>query len=203
MEACLKGKKKPGLSFFHVLIEKFQVDLNQFLTQKWPTPQAISAKVDKIKLVVSDIDGVLTDGGMYYTESGDEGKKFNTKDGMALKRLHAAGFLTGFLSNGFNTKLIESRAALLKVNYTYVGKDAKVPILEKWMATADLNWENVAYIGDDINDLAVIEHCGLSACPRDAVSAVQAKVDLLLSRKGGDACFREFVDEWLLNNQKA
>src|SRR3984957_8318886 len=86
-----------------------------------------------IKLLVIDIDGVLTDGGMYYTENGDELKKFNTKDGLAIKRLVKNGMQVAFLSNGKNSALIQSRAKLLGVQKTYVGFEEKEKILDKWV----------------------------------------------------------------------
>ena len=86
-----------------------------------------------IKFLVLDVDGVLTDGGMYYSNSGDEFKKFNTKDGMGIKLAAAKGIKIGFLSNGKNNALIANRAALLGVEFVYVGFDKKIKILNDWM----------------------------------------------------------------------
>jgi 3-deoxy-D-manno-octulosonate 8-phosphate phosphatase (KDO 8-P phosphatase) len=154
-------------------------------------------KAKNIKLLVIDIDGVLTDGGMYYTENGDELKKFNTKDGLAIKRLAKNGMQIAFLSNGKNTALIQSRAKLLGVQKIYVGFDEKETVLDKWVKELKITYKNVAYIGDDVNDLKVISKAGFSACPADATDAIMQNVNIILTRNGGDACVREMIDNYL------
>ncbi len=154
-------------------------------------------KID-FKFLVTDIDGVLTDGGMYYTESGDEFKKFNTKDGMAIKGLISDGYNVGFLSSGTNSNIINNRAKTLGVQYVLAGTWKKLEQLQKWCEELNISIKNVAYIGDDINDLEVIKAVGLSACPADAVDIIKKESDIVLSRKGGDACLREFVDNFIL-----
>ena len=151
-----------------------------------------------IKFLVLDVDGVLTDGGMYYSNSGDEFKKFNTKDGMGIKLAIAKGIKIGFLSNGKNDALISNRAALLGVEFVYVGFDNKMKILNDWMNQLKLEYNNIAYIGDDINDAEIISHVGLSACPVDAVKSIKEKVNIILTGKGGEGCVREFIDNYLL-----
>ena len=150
------------------------------------------------KFLALDIDGVLTDGGMYYTESGDEFKKFNTKDGMGIKLAIAKGITVGFLSSGKNKNLINNRAKLLGVNYVYVGFDEKLTVLNQWCAKLKINLEEVAYIGDDINDLTIISAVGFSACPADAVEKVKKIVNVVLKKNGGDGCVREFIENYLL-----
>ena len=150
-----------------------------------------------IKLLVIDIDGVLTDGGMYYTENGDELKKFNTKDGLAIKRLVKNGMQVAFLSNGKNTALIQSRAKLLGVQKIYVGFDDKEKVLDKWVKELKISYKNVAYVGDDVNDLKVITKAGFSACPADAMDIIKQKATIILTRNGGDACVREMIDNYL------
>lgn len=154
-------------------------------------------KSGAIKLLVLDVDGVLTDGGMYYTESGDELKKFNAKDGLAIKHIIKSGMEVAFLSNGKNINLVQARAKLLDVKRVYVGLDEKIIILDKWLKELNITYKNVAYIGDDVNDLRVIEKAGLSACPADANEVIRKKADIVLRRKGGDACVREFIDRYL------
>lgn len=150
------------------------------------------------KFLALDIDGVLTDGGMYYSENGDEFKKFNTKDGLAIIGLTSAGKHVGFVSSGFNSKIIEKRAQLLGVQKVYVGTWKKHEVLEGWCKEMNIGFENVAYIGDDINDLPVIEKAGLSACPADAMTLVKEAVHIVLSKKGGDGCVREFIEKYLM-----
>ncbi|NUM50506.1 MAG: HAD-IIIA family hydrolase [Flavobacteriales bacterium] len=162
----------------------------------------IKKNVPPIKFLVIDVDGVLTDGGMYYTEGGDEFKKFHTRDGMGIKNLTEKGFPVALLSSGFNKKIIQRRADLLKIKYVYVGTEAKLNILSKWCKQLKIKMGEVAYIGDDINDLEVIKKVGLSACPADAVDSIKRHADVITDKKGGNACVREFIDNWLLNTIK-
>ncbi len=149
------------------------------------------------KFLVLDVDGVMTDGGMYYSEKGDEFKKFNAKDGLAIIRLIAAEKKVGFLSSGFTKNIIEKRAKLLGVHYVFIGTWKKLEVLENWCKELNISLNNVAYIGDDLNDLAIIEKVGLSACPADAVLSIKEKVNIILSSNGGKACVREFIDSYL------
>ena len=152
----------------------------------------------KIKFLVLDVDGVLTDGGMYYSNSGDEFKKFNTKDGMGIKLAIEKGIKVGFLSNGKNDVLINNRAKLLGVEHVYVGFDNKLFVLDQWLKELNLSYENVAYVGDDINDLEIINVVEYSACPNDAVDKVKAVAKYMMDTKGGEGCVREFIEEHLL-----
>ncbi len=178
------------------LAQKTNYSIDELINKDLAKAEKLKSKFE-FKFLVCDIDGVLTNGGMYYSEAGDEFKRFNTKDGMALKNLTKAGFKVGFLSSGINSNLIEKRAKQLGVQYVYVGTWKKMKILKKWCDEMQISLRNVAYIGDDINDLQVIPQVGLSACPADAVDAVKNKADIILTKNGGDACLREFVDEWL------
>ncbi|MCF8277232.1 MAG: HAD-IIIA family hydrolase [Flavobacteriales bacterium] len=153
-----------------------------------------------IKFLVLDVDGVMTDGGMYYTENGDQFKKFNTKDGMAIKIIREKGMNVAFLSSGSTNHIIQNRAKTLGVERVYVGSKPKLEVLNQWCNELGIKLENVAYIGDDINDLEVMDAVGFSGCPADAVEAVKMKATVILTRKGGDACVREFVDEHLLSS---
>ena len=153
-----------------------------------------------IKLLVLDVDGVLTDGGLYYTESGDQFRKFNVKDGMAIKIALNRGYKVAFLSAGTADTIIHNRAKTLGVERVYVGSRPKLDVLQEWCSELGLTMQNVAYIGDDINDIAVIEAVGFSGCPADAVESVKRKANVVLNRTGGNACVREFVDEHLLDD---
>lgn len=153
----------------------------------------------KIKFLVLDVDGVMTDGGMYYTEAGDQFKKFNTKDGMAIKVLLNKGYKVAFLSSGSQETIVKNRAKTLGLDRVYVGSRPKLQVLIEWCREMDLSMENVAYVGDDINDLDVMDAVGFSGCPADAVEVIKLKANVILKRKGGDACVREFVDEHLLD----
>ncbi len=152
--------------------------------------------ISLIKLIVLDIDGTLTDGGIYLTESGEEFKKYNTKDGMGIKRLIRRGMHIAFISASKSVRSVTRRAEMLGVEYCYVGDDPKPSVLEKWLTELNLTYQEVLFMGDDINDLDVMQKSGLSACPVDASPAVRKIADIVLTRKGGDACFRELVDQY-------
>ncbi len=152
----------------------------------------------RIKFLVLDVDGVMTDGGMYYTSAGDQFKKFNVKDGMAIKEARKAGLRVAFLSAGSSERIVMDRARTLDVTLVYVGQEPKLNILNKWCDELGFDLSQVAYIGDDINDIPVMDAVGYSACPADAVQAVRDKAYVVLQRKGGDACVREFVEEHLI-----
>ncbi|BDC98346.1 hypothetical protein PEPS_06270 [Persicobacter psychrovividus] len=149
-------------------------------------------------MVITDVDGTLTDGGMYYTEQGDEFKKFNAKDGMGMNLLRKAGIEVGIISHGKAPHMVLNRAERLGLKYCYVGQEPKMKVLEGWLKELNISAAQVCYIGDDINDQEIMESVGLSACPADAVKVIRATADIVLSRGGGDCAFRELVDEHLL-----
>ncbi len=147
------------------------------------------------KLLILDVDGVLTDGGMYYLEDGSEFKKFNTKDGLAIRRIIKEYRLpVGIISNGSKDKLIESRAQTLYIERVYVGHDDKLSILEEWCKELQIDLSEVAYIGDDVNDLACMSKVGYAVCPADAVDKIKEVAHIILKRNGGQACVREFIE---------
>jgi YrbI family 3-deoxy-D-manno-octulosonate 8-phosphate phosphatase len=150
-----------------------------------------------IRLLVFDVDGTLTDSGMYLSESGDEFKRFHTRDGMAMKRLERHGVPVGLLSSGLGKVMVQRRAEMLGLSYCEVGDVPKQPILDAWRTALELEWSEVAYVGDDVNDLECIRAVGFSACPSDAVARVRAAVDVVLERRGGDAVAREFIDRFI------
>lgn len=153
----------------------------------------------KIKLFLTDVDGVLTDAGMYYTESGDEFKKFNTHDGMGLKLIREAGVKTGIITTE-NTKIVERRAAKLKVDYLYQGAYPKVAAAQEIIEKEGIDWSEVAYIGDDVNCLELLQKVGLPACPANALPKVKALPGILqLQKSGGEGVVREFI-ELIFNN---
>ncbi len=161
-------------------------------------------KQKKIMLFLSDVDGTLTDGGMYYSEVGDELKKFNTRDGMGFQLLREAGIKTGIITSE-NTKIVENRARKLKIDFLRQSKrdGGKVAAALEICNELGITLENVAYIGDDINCYELLYEVGIAACPADACAKVKAISNIhLLSRKGGEGCVREFVDVVLRNRIK-
>lgn len=157
-------------------------------------------KLDRIKFLILDIDGVMTDAGMYFTENGDQFKKYNAKDGMAIMALTRKDFQVGIISSGFKLEMVKSRAELLNIQHLYVGRDSKIEILQKWCEKLNITFEEVAIIGDDINDLSIMQKVGLAVCPSDAVTKVKQQAHLVLQTPGGKGCVREFIDNYLLTD---
>ena len=155
---------------------------------------AVKEKAKKIKLVLTDNDGVLTDTGVYYSERGEELKRFSIRDGMGVERLRTlanvdTGIVTGELSGS-----VKARAEKLGINELYLGVKNKREVFEYVLTKNDLLPENIAYIGDDTNDLEVMKLSGLSACPSDAVIKVKQIVDVITDSKGGFGAFRDFAE---------
>jgi N-acylneuraminate cytidylyltransferase len=155
-----------------------------------------SNSVNKIKAVFTDVDGVLTDSGMYYSEKGDELKKFNTKDGMAFKILRDKGIKTGILTSE-NTEIVSRRVRKLGVNYLFQGLDSagKLSSVLEFCKSNSMSIKEVAYIGDDINCIKILSEVGIAACPSDAVEDVKQIFGMrILSKNGGEGVFRELTD---------
>ncbi len=136
---------------------------------------------------------MLTDAGMYYTEAGDELKKFNTRDGMGLKRLQKAGLLTAIVTQE-HTKLMARRAAKLTIPEVHQGVMDKLSCLRELAARHGLTLDQVAYIGDDVNDLAALRAVGFSAAPADALPPILKAVHYVCRQKGGEGAVRELAE---------
>ena len=164
----------------------------------------LHSKKKQIKLFLCDVDGTLTDGGMYYSESGDELKKFNTRDGMGFQLLREAGIKTGIITSE-NTKIVENRTKKLNIDFLCQSKrdGGKVAAAQKICDEIGITFDEVAYIGDDINCYDLLLSVGIAACPADAnVKITKCPSILKLESKGGEGCVREFVDRYILNNSK-
>lgn len=151
----------------------------------------------RIKLFLCDVDGTLTDGGMYYSESGDEQKKFNTRDGMGFQLLREAGIKTGIITSE-NTKIVENRAKKLKIDFLCQSKrdGGKVAAAQEICDELGITFSDVAYIGDDINCFDLLSKVGCAACPADSQSKVKSIPGILLmTLKGGKGCVREFIEQ--------
>ena len=151
------------------------------------------SKIKKIKILLTDIDGVLTDGGMYYTEDGMVMKKFFVKDGMGAMLLKKAGFLTGAISTDVSL-INRTRAERLKMDFVFLGVWEKEKTLDEICEQTKLLPENVAFIGDDVNDLLILQKVGFAACPVDAVDEVKKSVHYKCKNKGGKGAYREVAD---------
>jgi YrbI family 3-deoxy-D-manno-octulosonate 8-phosphate phosphatase len=139
------------------------------------------------------VDGVLTDAGMYYSESGDEWKKFNTRDGMGIKLLQKAGLITAIVTQE-STKLVARRGQKLTIPEVHQGVYDKLALLQNLAGRYGMSMQQVCYIGDDVNDLAALKAAGFSAAPADAVPAVLAAVHYRCDKKGGEGAVRELAD---------
>lgn len=181
------------------IAEEYEVDFYSLLFKPLFIFDHLKTKIEKIKFLILDVDGVMTDAGMYYTESGDQIKKYNAKDGMAVMKAQEKGLLCGIISSAFTDKMVRNRAETLKIKHVYVGRDQKITILKQWCEELSISLNEVAMIGDDINDLSIMREIGLSACPKDAVQEVKKQVDIVLTKNGGAGVVREFIDNFLLS----
>lgn len=153
----------------------------------------------QIKLFLCDVDGTLTDGGMYYSENGDELKKFNTRDGMGFQLLREAGIKTGIITSE-DTKIVKKRSGKLKIDFLYQGKrdGGKLAAAKDICTQMGISLDEVAYIGDDINCSELLSHVGIAACPADACDVVKGIAGIKkMNRNGGDGCVREFIEQLL------
>lgn len=148
-----------------------------------------------IKLLVMDVDGTLTDGHIYIGINGEMMKSFNVKDGYAISRLRDYG-IEPVIITGRNSDIVQIRANELRITELYQGVEDKLEKLKSIVATLKVKSEEVAYIGDDLNDLDCIKYCGVTGCPNDAVSVVRQEVQYICKANGGQGAVREFI-EWL------
>ncbi|MDC7293599.1 N-acylneuraminate cytidylyltransferase [Butyrivibrio sp. DSM 10294] len=152
-----------------------------------------SGERPEIKMIVTDCDGCLTDGGMYYSENGDELKKFNTKDGMALVRAHEKGIITGIITGEYR-ELNRRRAEKLRMDFIESGIKDKMAALKAVCDRFGIDLRNVLYIGDDINDIEPMKAAGVSACPKDAAKQVAIAADYISEVKGGYGAVRDIIE---------
>ena len=150
-------------------------------------------KAALIKAIFFDVDGVLTDGKIIYDSAGNESKQFNVKDGYIISHLKKAGILVGIIT-GRESVVVSNRAAELKLDFCHQGIMDKQAVFEKLVKFHKLKKKQVAYIGDDINDLGALRTCGLSACPADAMEYVKSEVEIITSARGGEGVVREVAD---------
>ncbi len=156
---------------------------------------------ERIRLFVTDCDGCLTDGGMYYSETGDELKKFNTRDGMGMALLRKSGVKVAIITSE-TTKIVERRAKKLKVDYLYQGAADKLSLLRELAETEGISFEQIAYMGDDINDKECILHAGLSFTVPDAMEEIRQSADVITLVPGGAGAVREAAEYILKRNKE-
>lgn len=152
-----------------------------------------------IKLVAFDIDGVMTDGRLYYTDFGNETKAFNVKDGLGIKLLRSTGVEIAIIT-GRTSELVKKRASDLKISKLVQGREDKIVALKEMMAPMGIQPHEVAYMGDDLPDLSAIRFAGIGVAVADALPIVRKHADMVMTRGGGDGAVREFC-EWLMAAQ--
>lgn len=155
-----------------------------------------------IRVVVSDVDGTLTDGGMYYNAEREVMKRFSARDGMGVTLLQRSGIEVVLMTSD-KTGIAEARARKLGIKRVLEGVKDKALALKELADSINVTFAEIAYIGDDVNDEAPLKHCGVSACPRDAVQEVQQWVHYICKHNGGNGAFRELAEIILLAQEKS
>ena len=159
-----------------------------------PKTVSLQSKIKKIKLVLTDCDGVLTDTGVYYSDQGEVMKRFSIRDGMGVERLRKlAGIETGIVTGEFSGS-VKKRAEKLKIEELHLGAKNKIDVLNEILIRRNLKTKNIAFIGDDMNDLEIMKVVGLSACPSDAMTEIKNISDYVCKNRGGNGAFREFAE---------
>jgi len=158
----------------------------------------ITKKFSKIELVLTDVDGVLTDGGRYYSESGELLKKFHTRDGMGVNILLRNKIKTVIITKE-KSKIVKKWAKNMNVEKVFDGIKIKEDMLDSVCKEFKVKSSQVAYIGDDVNDMGLLKIIGLSACPKDSTQIIKKEVDYVCENKGGNAAFREIVDKIIIS----
>jgi len=164
------------------------------MAKKKLTKKDILKKASKIKLLLTDVDGVLTDTGVFYSADGEQMKRFSIRDGMGIERLRAiAGIETGIITRE-DTQIVGSRARKLKIKELHMGVMDKTKTLDEIIERLKISPAEIAYMGDDTNDLGIMEQVGLSACPNDATKFAKEIADLIVESKGGYGAIRDLCE---------
>ncbi|WFE68895.1 HAD-IIIA family hydrolase [Thiomicrospira sp. R3] len=153
----------------------------------------LNIKAEKIKLLLLDVDGVLTDNRLIYGDDGQEYKAFYTRDGLAMVLIQKSGIEIGIIT-GRTSELVKKRMQDLKIKHLYQGVPDKLPTFETLMDKLAISLDEVAYMGDDILDLPILRRVGLSACPKDSDPEVISRVDFVSGFEGGRGAVREFCE---------
>lgn len=161
--------------------------------------EELQLKAQKIKMVAFDVDGVLTDGTIVYTSNGEEIKTFNVKDGQGMNMLRTNGIITAIIT-ARTSPIVERRAADLGIAHVYQGVKKKIVALDEILKERDLDYSEVAYVGDDLPDICILEKVGLPCSPADAVDEVKNLAVFVSIKNGGFGAVREITD-FILRSQ--
>lgn len=175
--------------------------MNLFSELYQPVTEQLLQQAAAIRLLICDVDGVFSDGRIYLANSGEELKAFHTRDGYGIKALRHAGIEVAIIT-GRQSAIVERRMTSLTVPYIYQGRENKIPAFEELQQTLQLKPQQIAYIGDDLADWAVMQHCGLSVAVQDAHPYLRRHADYTTSIAGGYGAVRELCDLLLISQQK-
>ncbi|HPO13794.1 MAG TPA: NTP transferase domain-containing protein [Candidatus Hydrogenedentes bacterium] len=156
----------------------------------------LQERLRAIRFVASDVDGSLTDSGVFYDEHGGDMKRFSTRDGQGFALLRNAGLLTGLITQE-TLSLVARRSEKLRLDETHMGALDKVPVMQEILQRRGLDWSQAAYLGDDVGDLELLQRVGIAACPADAIPEVRRIADLVLDFPGGHGAFRDLAERIL------
>jgi len=154
----------------------------------------ITDLISNISYLFTDIDGVWTDCTIFYSAKGEEMKAFSYRDGMGAERLRSLTPINIAIITGENSEIVSRRTEKLKITNVFLGIKNKLEVVENFMKENQLTWENIAYIGDDLNDIEVMKRAAICACPADAYKDVLAISHYICEKKGGEGAFREFCE---------
>lgn len=159
--------------------------------------ESLQQRLSAIRLLAMDVDGTLTDGAMYYSAEGEAMKRFDTRDGMGITLLHLAGIQTAIITSE-TTSIVQKRAEKLRIAHVYLGAKKKNEVLAELCEKLGLTFEEIAYIGDDINDIPAMQTGVLAVCPADAVESVRILASYICSKQGGHGAVRELAEMILI-----
>jgi len=154
----------------------------------------LKEKAEKIKVLLTDVDGVLTDTGVYYGQNGESFRRFSIRDGMGIERLRKYAGIETIIITGENSGTVKSRAEKLNIQEFYLGVKKKEEVLDIIKMKNGFEKENIAYIGDDANDYEVMQLCGFTATPNDGMSFIKDIADYICETKAGYGALREFAE---------
>lgn len=178
------------------LADYFKISIDAIITS--PLMKVSQIKEYPIKMLVLDVDGVLTKGEITYTENGDEIKSFNIKDGYGIRLLKKnSPLIIGIISHSLHVNILAKRKTVLDLDFAEVNHNPKEETLKQKCKEYNISPKDVMFVGDDLNDINVMKLCGLVACPADAVDEVKRIAHIILKNKGGDGCVRELIDGYL------
>lgn len=164
------------------------------MTKKKLTKKQFLKRASKIKLVLADCDGVLTDTGVYYSSQGEMMKRFSIRDGMGVERLRKYADVETGIVTGEDTEIVRARANKLQMKEIHLGINRKDEVFNEILSRRNLKAEEVAFIGDDSNDVTIMKLAGLTACPKDATMFAKNIADIIVDSKGGNGAFRDFAE---------